>query len=64
MLAIFLFLGYKWVNYLIKKWRAVDIHKDVDEKKDLMDETIKASHKVDEEKTKAFEEAKEKLKEI
>lgn len=62
--AVSVFIAYKFISYLVKQWKTVDINERVDEKNELMEETIKASNKVDKKKIKAYEQAKEKLEEI
>jgi hypothetical protein len=59
-----LFLIYKLFEYIIKEWRKADINEEIDEKKEVMAETIIAAQKVDKDEIKAFEKAKKKLEEI
>lgn len=64
LFGIAFFLIYKLINYIIKEWRKEDINKKIDEKKELMQETIKASEKVDKEEIKAYKKADKELKEF
>jgi len=46
-LAVALFAIYKFIAYLGREWVKADINEELDQENEVMDETIKASHKVD-----------------
>lgn len=66
-LPFLIFIGGAYLIFKVaySKWRKIGIHEKIDEKKEVMAETIKAAQKVaDKDDEKAYEKAKKKVEEF